>query len=117
MFIQGDGYVAIGTARNMTVPVTVRIATEAPGLDLKEWERIQEGTLAVSGGELQITGVTDNGMSGGTIPIAPGEYHLRALYAGLNTLSRDGLSGSDRYVIELWPATADSLPGPSTVGA
>jgi hypothetical protein len=24
MFVQGDGYVAVGTARNMAVPVTVR---------------------------------------------------------------------------------------------
>lgn len=112
MFIQGDGYVAIGTARNMTVPVRVRIAQEAPSLDLHEWERVQEGTLTVSDGELQITGITDNGMSGGLIPIAPGVYHLRALYAGLNTVSGDGLSGSDRYEIELWPATPESLPGP-----
>lgn len=103
MFIQGDGYVAIGTARDMKVPVTVRLASAEPRVDPNEWDRVVEGTLIVRSRELMITGVTDNGMSGGKIAIAPGDYHLRALYAGLKTVSPDGLSGNDRYVIELWP--------------
>jgi len=99
MFIQGDGYVAIGTARDMKVPVTVRLASAEPRVDPNEWDRVVEGTLIVRSRELMITGVTDNGK----IAIAPGDYHLRALYAGLKTVSPDGLSGNDRYVIELWP--------------
>jgi hypothetical protein len=108
MFIQGDGYVAIGTARNMNVPVTVRIRAEEPSLDPEEWDRVVQGALVLRSGELQITGVSDNGMSGGKIPIERGEYHLRALYAGLNSLSANGLSGNDRYVIELWPVAPGS---------
>jgi hypothetical protein len=112
MFVQGAGYVAIGTARNINVPVTVRTTTEEPRLDIGEWDRVVNGGLAVPSGELVVTGVTDNGMSGGNISIARGEYHVRALYAGLSKLSADGLSGDDRYVIELWP-TSPGSPIPS----
>jgi len=103
MFIQGQGYVAIGTARNLNVPVTVRITPEEPHLDLQQWDRVIQSGLVANSDELRITGVTDNGMSGGTIPIEPGGYHVRILFAGLNTVSENGLSGDDRYVIELWP--------------
>lgn len=103
MFVQGDGWVAIGTARNMFVPVTVATADEEPALDLAPWDRIVDSGIALPSGQLIVSGVTDNGRSGGEIKLPAGAYRLRALYLGLNTLSSDGLNGNDRYVIQLWP--------------
>jgi hypothetical protein len=112
MFIQGDGYVAVGTVRNMNVPVTVKTVDPEPELEAGEWDRIVKGGLVVESGEVIVTGVTDNGLSGGRLAVAPGSYHVRALYGGLATVSADGLQGDDRYVIELWPASPDA-PAPT----
>jgi hypothetical protein len=105
MFIQGEGWIAIGTARNMKVPVTVKTYAGEPELDPAEWDRIVLGSLFLRSGELVVTGLTDNEISGGRIQLDSGYYKLRALFAGLSSLSPDGLSGDDRYVIELWPVS------------
>jgi hypothetical protein len=41
--------------------------------------------------------------------VAPGTYAVRVLFSGLDTLSDDGLEGSDRYRIDLWPGSAREL--------
>jgi hypothetical protein len=102
MFVQGDGYVAVGTARNMPVPVTVRLVGALQAVS-GGWDRVREGTLRVTSGEVVVMGVTDNGASGGRLAVPSGAYRLRVLYGNLNSLSDDGLSGDDDYVIELAP--------------
>jgi hypothetical protein len=98
------GVVGIGTVRNMDVPVTVEILdTESP-LDLDKWEHVVECALVTQSANLVIAGCTDYFPDAARIPIAPGTYRLRACYAGLDTLSEDGLEGSDRYHLQLWPA-------------
>jgi hypothetical protein len=101
MFIQGDGYVAVGTARDMTVPVEVRIDESEKELPNGGWDRIACGELEVPTGEIVVTGVTDGARSGGRLKVAPGEYRVRVLFAGLDSLSEDGLDGDDHYVVEL----------------
>lgn len=112
MFVQGDGYIGVGTVRNMHVPLIVRTSEVEPPADQRDWDRIVHGSLSVPSGEIDITGVTDNGLSGGQMRLTAGHYHVRALYGDLESISEDGLSGADRYVIELWPASAES-PAPT----
>ena len=103
MYVQGEGYIAVGTARNMPVPVTVRIVDllrEPEGT----WDRSRNGTLRIMSGELVVEGVTDNGASGGRLRVPVGDYAVRVLYGGLETLSQDGVEGDDRYVVELAPS-------------
>jgi len=110
MFVQGDGYVAVRTARDMVVPVTIKTFPTEPALVEEGWDKLVRGALNVPTGELVVTGVTDNELSGGRIKLNPGRYELRALWAGLSEISAHGLSGNDRYEIQLWPAL------PSDVG-
>jgi hypothetical protein len=106
MLATAPGVVGIGTARNMNVPVTLEILEAAPSLDADAWEHIVECTLATASGRLAIAGCTDYFPDAARIAIAPGTYRVRACYAGLATLSEDGLEGEDRYHLALWPAPA-----------
>jgi hypothetical protein len=101
-----DGVVGIGTVRNMDVPVTVEILDAPPPLDADRWAHVVECTLVARSPKLAIAGCTDYFPDAARIPVAPGTYRLRACFAGLDTLSEDGLEGNDRYHLQLWPAPA-----------
>ena len=103
-FVQGDDYVAVGTARPMVVPVEVRVESSEPAIGPGQYDRVVYGTLSVPTGELVVAGPTDNGASGGRVSVQPGAYRVRVLYSGLETLSADGLDGDDSYVVQLWPS-------------
>lgn len=103
MFVQGDRYIAVGTARPAEVPVEVRVERAEPELVDRTYDRMATGTLKLLSGQLVVMGTTDNGRSGGQVPVPPGEYRVRVLYSGLGELSEDGLDGNDSYVIEVWP--------------
>jgi hypothetical protein len=100
------GVVGIGTARNMHVPVSVEVLDAAPPPDLARWEHVVDCTLVTRGAKLAIAGCTDYLPDAARIAVAPGTYRVRASYAGLDTLSDDGLEGQDRYRLQLWPAPA-----------
>jgi len=103
-FVQGDGYVAVGTARDMIVPVTVRLLSGGGSVtDQGTWDGCREGELAVLSGRLIVQGVTDNGASGGIVHVPPARYRVRVRFGGLDTISEDGLRGDDHYAIELTP--------------
>ena len=100
------GIVGVGTVRNMDVPVSVEVLDSEAGTDFDQWDHVVECTLEVSSTRLVIAGCTDYFPDAERISVAPGTYRLRACYADLNTLSEDGLNGSDRYHVQLWPAPA-----------
>jgi len=106
LFAVGPGVVGIGTVRNMDVPVTVEILAAEKPVDLAEWDHVVECTLVTESANLVVAGCTDYFPDVARIAIAPGTYRLRACYAGLDTLSDDGLEGNDRYHLQLWPAPA-----------
>ena len=99
------GTIGIGTARNMTVPVTVQISDGPPHDDLADWDQVNECSLNVSSGQIVIAGCTDYFPEAARIRMAPGWYRARIFYGGLHTLSEDGLEGADHYKIVLWPGT------------
>jgi hypothetical protein len=101
--VPGADYVAVATARDVRVPVTLRVLGGAPEA-AAGWDRVAETALELPSGELVVSAVTDARGEGQRIRVPPGSYRARLLADGLETVSADGLSGSDRYVVELWRA-------------
>jgi len=95
----------------MDVPVEVQIADAAPSDDQAAWDQINECSIHIQSGRLVVAGCTDYFPDAARIELPAGWYRARVYYAGLDTLSADGLDGADHYRIVLWP-----LPGaPATV--
>lgn len=98
------GTIGVGTARNMTVPVTVEVREHAPAKeDFSIWDQINECSIDVPSGSLVIAGCTDDFSDADRIPLSPGCYRARIYYGQLHDLSDDGLDGNDHYKIVLWP--------------
>jgi hypothetical protein len=94
--------IVVQPVRNMAVPVVLDVTTTAPTLALDAWDHVAEASLELPSGRLEIHECT--GGSVDILDVAPGSYRVRALFAGLDTLSDDGLDGEDHYQLVLWPA-------------
>lgn len=103
MFVQGDGYIAIGTMRNFDAPVLVRIDSDRP-LPTGSVDKTAEGILEVPSGLLEVSGPTDNGLSGGRLHVTPGKYRVLVKYLDLGSIDDMAIEGNDRYVITLTKA-------------
>lgn len=99
MFIQGDGYIAVGTMRAFYAPVVVRLASDHP-LAIRA-DKTAHGILAVPSGTLEVSGVTDGGASGGRVNVPPGTYRVSVDYLNLGSIDADEITGDDRYIITL----------------
>ena len=55
-------------------------------------------------GLLEVSGPTDNGLSGGTLHVPPGTYRVLVEYLNLESIDDYGIEGNDRYVITLTKA-------------
>lgn len=98
------GTIGVGTARNMTVPVTVEIfASQPESEDFSEWDMVNECSIDVPTGKIVIAGCTDYFPDAARIKVAQGTYQARIYYGKLETLSDDGLEGEDNYRVVLWP--------------
>jgi hypothetical protein len=98
------GTIGVGTARNMTVPVTVEILASQPeNEDFSEWDMVNECSIDVPTGQIVIAGCTEYFPDAARIKAAPGTYRAKIYYGKLETLSDDGLEGEDNYRVVLWP--------------
>ncbi|GAB5080340.1 hypothetical protein [Arthrobacter sp. AD-310] len=99
MFVQGERYIAVGTMRNFYAPVLVRMDSERslPG----SVDKRAQGILDVPSGVVQVSGPTDNGLSGGSVQVPPGTYRVEIQYLNLGSVAGDGIEGDDRYVVTL----------------
>jgi hypothetical protein len=100
MFVQGNGYIAIGTMRAYEAPVLIRFESDRP-VPAGSIDKTAHGVLDVPSGALEVSGITDNGLSGGTVHVPPGRYLVSVDYLNLGSIDPDELSGDDRYVITL----------------
>jgi hypothetical protein len=64
------------------------------------------GTLEVPSGVVEVSGPTDNGLSGGTVEVPPGTYNVEVQYLNLGSVAADGIEGDDRYMVTLTKAGA-----------
>ncbi|GLK48431.1 hypothetical protein GCM10017620_14040 [Brevundimonas intermedia] len=104
MLAIGPDLIAVGTARNMTVPVEIEVLNAAPAPDLDDWDQIVDCGVSLPSGKLIVFGCTENSDDADRIGIEPGDYAARISYANLGDLSDDGLEGDDRYRVQLWRA-------------
>ena len=105
MFVQGDGYIAVGTMRNLYAPVLIRFDSDRP-LPPGSLDKTAHGVLSVPSGVLRVSGITDGGRSGGTVHAPPGTYRVLVEYLNLEPIDDYGIEGNDRYVITLTKADA-----------
>ena len=93
MLAVAPGLVAVGTARNMTVPIRVLIGKREPPIEVEKWDRINECSLRIDSGRIVVIGCTDYYPKAERLLVEPGVYRVSIQYGGLNTLSEDGLDG------------------------
>ncbi len=96
---------AIGTVRNMEVPLTVEICESRPALDPGGFDRFNETRIELPSGRLVVLGCTDHFPEAARIAVQPGAYNAIVATKDEDTLSEDGLDGEDAYFVWLWPAT------------
>jgi hypothetical protein len=100
LIVAGKKTIAMGTARNGIVPVTIEIRDDAPSNDFDEWDHVNECSLEIPSGCFRIWSLD-------TYPymsVEPEWYRIRIYYGNLDSLSKDGLEGDDHYKIVLWQA-------------
>jgi hypothetical protein len=102
-----DGVVVICPIRNMPVPVEISIWDSEPHFLLAEWQHVVEAPLKLQKDLLEIHECLGEALAHFTIPA--GDYSVRALYRGLDTLSEDGLEGKDFYEVQVWPGNLNAL--------
>ena len=97
------GAVGVGTVRNTDVPVTIEVHDGEPGAEPQSWDHVTECDLEVKSGRIVVAGCTDYFPDAARISVPAGLYRVRACYGGLDSLSDDGLDGSDHYRVQIWP--------------
>ncbi len=97
------GTIGIGTVRNMDVPVVIEVGDADPSHSLSTWDQVLECSIDVPSGQIVVAGCTDYFPDARRIKVVPGSYRARIFYAGLESLSDDGLDGDDHYEVYLWP--------------
>lgn len=93
------GVVVICPVRNMEVPVEIGIWDSEPQVIFSAWQHVIEAPLATAG-LVEIHECTGGSLA--CFSVEPGDYTVRALYRGLDTLSEDGLEGKDCYEVQMW---------------
>ncbi len=96
--------IGIGTVRNTDVPVTIDVLDEEPGKEFDESDQVVECSISISSGIIVVAGCTDYFPDAVRIRIQPGDYRVRANFSCLNSVRQDGITGSDRYHLQIWRA-------------
>ena len=100
------GELVICPVRDTTVPVEVGIWDSEPQVVFNTWQHVAEMPLTTRG-KIEIHECT--GGPHACYTVEPGDYTVRALFRGLDTVSEDGLDGKDFYEIQIWKAPCAGL--------
>ncbi|MFI7279085.1 hypothetical protein ACIBOV_02310 [Micromonospora chersina] len=101
---------AVGTAVNVNVAVTVEVLEAAPEDDSAEFDHVVEASLHVSSGRLVVMGCTDYEPEAARFGIAAGPVRVRAARSNLAEAERLGIDSDDdpatteRLRLQVWPA-------------
>lgn len=98
--------IGIGTARDMTVPVSIAVHEERPLINVDEWDHVTTASLQIDTGRIVVAGCTDYFPDAARIEVPSGIYEAIVCYANLEALSEDGLDGDDSYHVHLFPGRA-----------
>lgn len=102
MLATEEGLIAVGTGRNMTVPVTIEIYESEPVFEAENFSRINECSLKIWSDKMILSGCTDYLPEAARIEIEPHIYCVRILYGNLESIRGNGLEGDDFYILQLW---------------
>lgn len=108
MLAAGADLVAVGTARNCDVPVTLEILGGEPPNDFADWDHVVECGIHLSSGRLILFGCTEDPKEAPRFHVRPGDYCARISYGNLTELF-SALEGNDRYRVQLWPGTRSEV--------
>lgn len=100
-----DEIIGIGTARNMDVPVTIKIFNEEPVISIYEENeigQINECDIKINSGQIMVRGCTESVYDAKRIKLENGIYRVRIYYYNLDKISEDKFDGEDFYEIHLW---------------
>jgi hypothetical protein len=97
------GCLGVGTVRNVSVPVELELAHGEPDDGFESFDQVVDASIDVPSGTLVIGCITFYFPDADRVGVPPGTYRVRIFYSGLDTISEDGLEGSDRYRLVLWP--------------
>ena len=102
------------TVRNMDVQVRVELHGDEPRID-ENADHVVMGSFRTSG-RIVIAGLSDWVPTAARASVQPGTLRAMVLSTGLDTLSEDGLDGSDHYVVHLWPDEGIENHRPASMG-
>lgn len=86
---------AVGTAVNVNVAVTVEMLEAAPEDDSAEFDHVLEASLHVPSGRLVVMGCTDHEPEAARFEIAAGPVHVRAARSNLADAERLGIDADN----------------------
>jgi hypothetical protein len=101
MLAVSPGAIAVGTVRNVQVPVTVEILESEPGQDLQNWDHVTECSLAIESGDLVVAGCTDYFPDAARLDVTPGTYRARISGGGFSSVGKPWEDANDRYRVQL----------------
>ncbi len=100
---------AMFTARNMEVEVSVHLHGTRPALDLGGADHAVEAGFSAPSGRLAVAGCTDYWPDAARVDVPAGPMSALVVFSGLGTVSADGLDGDDCYAVHLWPGAAQGV--------
>ena len=100
--LAAPGAVAIRTAKNWFVPVTIELLDHEPDIDPEAWDHIALAELALPSGKLVLGSGQTPGKDQPAIDVSPGTYRLLLLSGNLDRTALEAV-GDDYYKVILWP--------------
>jgi inactivated superfamily I helicase len=107
-YLNDANVLVVFTARNFDVPVRVELHETEPSLRLDQADHVVVADLR-STGTIVIAGCTDYWPDAARFSVPPGQLRVAIVFTGLDTISRNGLEGDDRYTLHLWPGKAAGI--------
>ncbi|WP_444922795.1 hypothetical protein ACJJH9_11265 [Microbulbifer sp. DLAB2-AF] len=97
---------AIGTFRNVDIPLEVEIHDSQPEISFEEWDHASIGYFTVTSGQCAVFGCSDYLPDAEKIEVAPGKYSAISLAKGLDSITEEWEDADDLYKVILWPSAA-----------
>jgi len=98
---------AVGTFRNVDVPVQIDICESEPEVNLEEWDHATKGYFTSKSGQCAIFGCTDYLPGAAKFKISPGKYAVLSLAKGLGSITEEWEDADDLYKVILWPSSTE----------
>ncbi|GAA6168417.1 hypothetical protein [Sessilibacter corallicola] len=96
---------AVGTFRNVEVPIEVSLYENEPEVNFSEWDHASKGYFTIKSGSCAVFGCTDYLHDAAKIEIPKGDYAVLSLAKGLGSITEEWEDADDAYRVVLWPSS------------